>query len=131
VAIAVDTSGSMGAAELTAALREANGVLSAIGADITYLACDADVHELIKVRDVKEMAKRLTGGGGTDFRPVFEALEKVRPIPEVLIFITDGCGPAPPAPPPRTRVIWLLVGPYQQAPCSWGTQISIDGGAHR
>lgn len=131
VAIAVDTSGSMGTQELTDALRESDGILKAIGADVTYLACDADVHELKKVRNISDMRQALTGGGGTDFRPVFDALKNVRPLPEVLVFITDGCGPAPAVPPLATRVIWLLVGPYRQRPNfpngEWGHFIEVDG----
>lgn len=132
VAIAVDTSGSMGTEELTSALRESDGILKAIGADVTYLACDASVHELRKVRSISDMRKALTGGGGTDFNPVFAALKHVRPLPEVLVFITDGCGPAPAVPPLGTKVIWLLVGPYRRKPyfaggAEWGHFISVDG----
>lgn len=133
VAVALDTSGSMGDKELTEALAETAGVLAAVGSDVTFIACDAAVHSVAQVKSWREMKGLVKGGGGTDFVPVFEALEKLPGgQPDVLVFITDGCGPAP-AEPPRMGVIWLLVGPYRQRPmsgkgdgaCPWGEVIEL------
>jgi predicted metal-dependent peptidase len=126
VAIAVDTSGSMGTQEIIDALRESRGVLTAVGAEVDFVSCDAQVHGLGKVTRIEDVAKLLKGGGGTDFNPVFEALEKRRPRPEVLIFLTDGCGPAPELPPSWCKTIWVLVGPYKQRPVAWGEAIEVD-----
>lgn len=126
VAVVLDTSGSMGDEEVGAALTEASGVLKAVGAEVEFVACDARVHVLQKVRRVSELKDLVKGGGGTDFRPAFEALQKRKDPPEVVIFATDGCGPAPAAQPKGMQVIWLLLGPYKDSPCSWGEQIEID-----
>jgi predicted metal-dependent peptidase len=126
VAIVVDTSGSMGRSELTACLRESSGVLRAVGAGVTFLSCDAAVHVLQQVDDPRELVKLLKGGGGTDFRPPFEELEKRKTRPEVLIFMTDGCGPAPAVEPSWCRTIWLIVGKGNRAPCDWGTAIHVE-----
>ena len=128
VAIAVDTSGSMGDQELSDAMREVNGVLKAVGAEITILACDAAVHEVRKVRTIREAVGALKGGGGTDFNPVFEHIEQMHPRerPNVVIFATDGQGPAPAKPPRNMRVVWVLVGPYRTRPCTWGEFVEID-----
>jgi predicted metal-dependent peptidase len=127
VAIAVDTSGAMGRDELRAAAAEVKGVLSATGADVDFMACDAVIHGGVrKVATVEDACARLVGGGGTDFRPVFTAIAELNPRPEILVFITDGCGPAPAAPPPRTQVIWVLIGRYRQTPASWGDVIEVD-----
>lgn len=90
VACAVDTSGSMGADNLTAALREVNGVLKAIGSNIDFVACDAQVHEHKKVRTWKEILPLMKGGGGTCMRPIFDALEASKQRPDVAIVLTDG-----------------------------------------
>ncbi len=124
VAVIVDTSGSMGQEELLEAVSETRGVLDATGAHVTFCACDAAVHELQTVRHWKDVTKLLTGGGGTDFRPAIEAMEQQRPQPGVVIFITDGMGPAPAQPPPF-KVIWVLVGPYRQVPATWGECIEL------
>ncbi len=131
VAVAIDTSGSMGAGELTSALREAAGVLAAVGAQVTLATCDAAVHGLQRVRSVADVRKQLKGGGGTDFCPVFAAMDKAPGgRPDVLIFITDGGGPAPAQAPHNMKVIWLLVGEHRCKPMSpwggWGEVIEVD-----
>jgi predicted metal-dependent peptidase len=125
VAIAVDTSGSMGQSELIDALTEAQGILKAVGAEVEFIACDAEVHENKVVTNVGEMMRLLKGGGGTDFRPVFERLNRSRPRPEVVIFATDGYGPAPATPPPNMKTVWLLVGGNEKAPAPWGDVVVV------
>jgi predicted metal-dependent peptidase len=125
VAVAVDTSGSMGQRELTDALREAKGILTAVGANVEFLACDAEVHAARPVRTWRDCIPLLKGGGGTDFTPVFRELERRPHRPEVLVFITDGCGPAPESPPGWCKTIWLTVGPYQRKPAEWGEHIEM------
>ncbi|MCE5271949.1 VWA-like domain-containing protein [bacterium] len=126
VAIGIDTSGSMGEAELVRAVSESHGVLRALGAPVTFLSCDAEVNGVKQIRTVRELTQTLRGGGGTDFRPIFAAVEALKPKPAVFIFITDGMGPAPESPPAGIHTIWVLVGGYKQAPCGWGEQIAID-----
>lgn len=116
VLVAVDTSGSMGTDELTTALQETNGVLQQTGAKVNFMSCDAAVHAVGEVRTWKDMLPLLKGGGGTSFCPVFEALPQVKPRPDVVIFVTDGCGDAPVEAPPGIKVIWLLVGPHKTKP---------------
>ena len=126
VAVVIDTSGSMGSAEVTSAMNEVKGVLDAVGAQVDFIACDAAVHSMVKVSSIREAVANLKGGGGTDFRPAFEAAEKLSPKPNVLIFATDGYGPAPAAPPFGMKVVWLLIGKNAPKPAVWGDEINID-----
>ncbi len=74
VAVVVDTSGSMGDAELAAALGEITGVLREVGVRgnrVTVLACDADVHAVSRVTSTEQVT--LGGGGGTDMRVGIDA----------------------------------------------------------
>ncbi|MFC7511404.1 VWA-like domain-containing protein [Streptomyces thermocarboxydus] len=74
VAVVVDTSGSMGDAELAAALAEITGVLREVGVRgnrVTVLACDADVHAVSRVTSAEQVT--LGGGGGTDMRVGIDA----------------------------------------------------------
>ena len=130
VGVGIDTSGSMGDRELRTAVEEASGILEAAGAEVSFIACDAAVHEAKTVRNVNELCAALKGGGGTDFRPVFQAVGEMRPRPEVFVYITDGMGPAPASPPAGVTCIWLLVGPYQCRPhfdggVEWGEFVEI------
>jgi predicted metal-dependent peptidase len=121
-----DTSGSMGKDELSLALGEIKGVLTKTNADVTFCAADAAVHGLKKVRNWREILPLLKGGGGTDFRPAFEAASKMKPRPNVVIFATDGDGTCPDAPPAGMRVIWVLTGKHANSPCAWGEQIRVE-----
>lgn len=126
VALVVDTSGSMGTSEIMDCLTESKGILEAVGADLDFCACDAEVHELRPVADIRTMMTLLKGGGGTDFRPAFEALALRKPRPEVIIFATDGYGPAPLLQPRGMKTIWLLVGGNTNPPAPWGDVVVVE-----
>lgn len=125
ITIAIDTSGSMGEEELRHAVAETSGVIKAVGGYVDLCVCDAEVHTLRPIRNLSGIAGMLIGGGGTDFNPVFEEVSKRRNKPDVLIFITDGQGPAPEV-APKFKVIWVLVGPYRERPTIWGDVIEIE-----
>lgn len=126
VDLAIDTSGSMSQSDMAEVLQEAKGIFKAVGATVRAIICDAEVHEVGDVSDVRKLASMLKGGGGTDFRPVFEAIRTGKRKPNILVFATDGCGPAPAAPPKGVHVIWLLVGSYRARPTTWGEYIEVD-----
>lgn len=126
VAVVVDTSGSMGQQELQVALSEIDGLLRASPTALRVMSCDAKVHATGKVNRVSEVAKLLKGGGGTDFRPAFEALRPHRP--GVTIFVTDGYGPAPETQPAWTDTIWLLVGRHTRVPQAGDSWHDVDWG---
>lgn len=132
VAVAIDTSGSMSARDLGEAVSEADGVMKALGAEVGFIACDAEVGAVMQVRNAQELMQHLVGGGGTDFRPVFKAAAKMRPAPEVVIFATDGYGPAGHAPPAGMRVVWLLIGENATEPSfpdgvePWGDMVRVS-----
>ena len=134
VMVAVDTSGSMGDAELARCLAECDGVLRAVGSDLQFITCDADVHTDVVMRTWHDAARKMTGGGGTNFVPMFERAMSKRPRPEVLVVMTDGGGPAPSTPPPGIRVVWVLCGSHRCVPynedmhghITYGDQIEVD-----
>ena len=49
------------------------------------------------------------GGGGTDFRPVFDWVEHENRSPNMLVYFTDAEGDFPKL-PPNYPVIWLVKG---------------------
>ncbi len=109
VGVAVDTSGSVKYEQLRDFISEVAGILNA--ADnfrAELIACDADVHAHERARTKNELHRfidKCEGGGGTDFRPVFEELEGGEI--ECLIYLTDGRGDYPEN-PPKYDVIWTL-----------------------
>jgi len=128
VSVILDTSGSMGQEELSAGVNELTGILKTLNTRVSFVTCDAAVQGIVKITTPKEAIKALHGGGGTDLRPAFEALSKLRERPEIVIVITDGqvgYG-VPETAPAWAQVIWVLVGRYRQKPCDWGRMIEID-----
>jgi len=128
VAVARDTSGSMGNPQLQSANRETMHAAKKAGVQQFWLI-DADVivHSCkrVKIRDVPKIP--LKGRGGTDFRMVFEVVRKLRPRPNVLIYVTDGDGVAPRKPPPGITVIWCIVRTdWARRPATWGTVVVCD-----
>jgi len=105
VGVIVDTSSSMGSDELAQARAELVGVLRTSQADVWVVSCDAEATEprhLTRIDDLE-----LVGGGGTDLREGFNALEPIRP--EIIVALTDGYTPWP-SYAPDADVIVVLIG---------------------
>lgn len=106
-----DTSGSMGAKEFDASWAEFSDIITNCRPERLWLmACDAkvhNVHELEACDDIYQSRPEMRGGGGTNFIPAFEEVDKRGIEPAVLVFFTDGYGTFPPEPPPYP-VIWVM-----------------------
>ncbi|MET8926302.1 VWA-like domain-containing protein [Streptomyces sp. NPDC013082] len=119
VAVVIDTSGSMGEAEIAAALGEVTGVLREVGVRgnrVTVLACDADVQAVSRVTVTGQIT--LGGGGGTDMRVGIAAALAGPERPSVVVVLTDGLTPWPDE-TPSCRLVAALVGPSAPAPPPW------------
>ncbi len=131
-AVVVDTSGSMGAAQLSAALGEIGGLLSSAGVrrdQVRVLACDAAAAAPQRVRAVSDI--RLTGGGGTDMRVGIDAAARLRPEPNVIIVLTDGITPWPEQ-PPRPRLVCAVISPVPpRGTPEWAVTVHIPDGPGR
>ena len=62
----------------------------------------------------------MVGGGGTDFRPVFEHIEKNRVPVDVVVYLTDGYGNF--GGDPGIETIWVMTT-HEVPP--WGNHIQI------
>ncbi|WP_377273839.1 VWA-like domain-containing protein [Peterkaempfera sp. SMS 1(5)a] len=125
VTVVIDTSGSMGDGELTAALTEVTGVLREVGLQgnrVTVLACDADVHTVSRVVTAEQIT--LAGGGGTDMRVGISAALAMRDRPNVVVVLTDGYTPWPDQ-IPSCRLIAALIGPTPPSPPDWVETVRI------
>jgi predicted metal-dependent peptidase len=130
VLVCLDTSGSMHMGLLREALSETAGIIKKMGGrKVWFIQADADVQEdakEIRLADLKNMT--ILGRGGTDFRPTFAYAEtKMRPRPDILIYMTDGDGYAPTAPPKGIRTVWCIVASYRKTPpAPWGKTVYIE-----
>lgn len=96
IVVAVDTSGSIGHAELNAFASEINGIADEARPETIHVVyCDAKVAHVDKFEAGEQIVINPKGGGGTDFAPVFEYVAEQGIEPACLIYLTDLCGSFP------------------------------------
>jgi len=125
VICAVDTSGSISQAELSRFAAELNSVIEEGKPERTHVVyCDAKVQREEVFEFGEPVEFRPAGGGGTDFRPVFEWAEAQGIEPACLIFFTDLCGTFPDR-VPDYPVLWALASAYSG---SWASKATAPFG---
>lgn len=103
--IAIDTSGSINDEMLTQFIDEIKGIQSSYKSDIHMIECDAEVGKYYKLTRYGKVQRKLSGGGGTSFAPVFEYVRKKNIRCDALVYFTDLCGDFPDKKPPYP-VLW-------------------------
>jgi len=128
IAVVEDTSGSMGALQLSDARSEGFHLIKKAGVqEFWFIQADVDIHRCERVRLREFTRKDFRGRGGTDFRQVFERVQKLRPRPNLVVYYTDGAGPAPKNPPKGIETIWCIVrSPFVMKPADWGHIVVCD-----
>ena len=95
-------------------------------ARIALLCCDASIDAgcpvFFEAWDDFDFSPSVTGGGGTDFRPVFDWVEGQDLKPDTLVYFTDACGEFPDA-EPDFPALWLVKG-KQEVP--FGVRIQLN-----
>ena len=114
--VAVDTSGSMGKEELTAAVNETKGIIDAIGGQVDFYTCDTQIHSAKKVSNVGEILANMKGGGGTELSPIFDRVKQDKLKPSFIVVITDGCCSVPQNQPSNIPVFYVIVGKGNRDP---------------
>lgn len=125
VAIANDTSGSRGNVAMDQARKIVESVIEECNpVAVTVYHVDADVHQTARMEQGEPLDWNTDGGGGgTDFRPAFEAAA-TEPDIVCLVYITDMFGTFPEVPPPFP-VIWLSTTEHFEAP--FGETVYVEG----
>lgn len=115
---AIDTSGSVNEEQLTQMISELQAIRNSYEMDLKIIACDAKVHEVHDIPrhgffDPKKL--KLSGNGGTDFRPVFDYIKENRLRPTASIYMTDGYGSYPDKAPPFPT-LWVMTKEHSKPP---------------
>jgi predicted metal-dependent peptidase len=108
IVISIDTSGSVNESLLSTFLGEINSIMQSYpNYEIDLLTADAKVqsHRVFLPGEVLEY--EVSGGGGTDFRPVFEYIDQQMNYPTLLLYFTDGMGTFPEM-EPAYDVMWIM-----------------------
>jgi len=126
VVVALDTSGSIKPGEIEEFIAEVNAIKGQMRARVTLIPCDSAIAEgapwVYEPWEDFSYPDTVRGGGGTDFRPVFEWLERQGQRPELLVYFTDAEGSFPTT-EPNFDVIWLVKGKHK---VPWGQRIQLN-----
>jgi predicted metal-dependent peptidase len=88
--IAIDSSGSVDEKLLNEFLSEINFLMDSVqNYQIDLLVCDDTIHSHAVFYSGDTLEVELQGGGGTDFRPVFEFIERELGEIKLLLYFTD------------------------------------------
>lgn len=115
----IDTSGSI----TPKCLKMINGELTRLvkqSKDVLVVECDTFVHRTYPFKKLDYVI----GRGGTDLRPPLEKGFLKAHLPDIVIYFTDGFGPAPEK-VPIVPVIWAIL-PDGQVPAKWGKVVKIS-----
>ena len=139
--IAIDTSGSVSGDTVQAFVQKTYNILQstesfASKVHIRIIQCDQEIREDVKITSAAEFDEyletmTLKGFGGTDFRPVFDHVEKLRKSREFrnlrgLIYFTDGLGTFPAQKPDyETAFIFLREDDAPQVP-PWAIKLVLE-----
>ncbi|MEY3090922.1 MAG: hypothetical protein RL113_1238 [Pseudomonadota bacterium] len=108
IVVAIDTSGSVDETLLATFLGEVSSIMQQYPHyEIDLITADAKIQSHRVFLPGTSLTYEISGGGGTDFRPVFEYIEKEISYPTVLLYFTDGQGRFPQN-EPSYDVLWIM-----------------------
>lgn len=126
VIVLLDTSGSVTRDELQEFLSEIDALKAQVRADVTLHACDDKLAKAGPWRyamwEAIQLPEEMAGGGGTDFRPAFEWIQREHLSPDLLVYFTDAEGEFP-VREPTYPVVWLVKG---KADVPFGIRIQLN-----
>jgi predicted metal-dependent peptidase len=125
IVIGVDTSGSIGEEELEQFAGEISAISDEANPEAIHVVyCDAAVQSCQEFGPSEPVRLEPKGGGGTDFRPVFEWVEQHDIAAVCLIYLTDLCCHSYPD-PPEYSVLWVTDS-RRTAPFGETVQIKLE-----
>lgn len=108
IVVAIDTSASIDDELLKLFLAELYEIMQVFTHYVIELIeCDATIQNIQRLIPMEPLEPTLKGGGGTDFRPVFEHVVEENEDFKFLIYFTDGKGSFPDY-EPLIDVLWVI-----------------------
>lgn len=105
----VDTSGSVNDYDTREFLSESSGIAEEFNCALTVVFADSAVRHVQEFEPGDELEYEPRGGGGTNFAPSFQWLERQDEQPSAVIYLTDLYGFMPPERlEPPCPVVWVV-----------------------
>ncbi|HIO95985.1 MAG TPA: hypothetical protein EYG67_04115 [Campylobacterales bacterium] len=116
IVVAIDTSASIDDELLKLFLAELYEIIQVFpNYIIELIECDAKIHNIQRLTPLEPLETTVKGGGGTDFRPVFEYVEMMNEDFKFLIYFTDGMGTFPTY-EPYIDTLWVMPKTEESVP---------------
>ena len=126
VVVAIDTSGSVDDVQLAQMEAESRAIISeADPVRTTVIYCDTRVNAVETFERGDPVTLTPKGGGGTDFRPVFDHVETMDEAPACVVYLTDLCGVFP-AVAPDYPVLWVNTARWSSGSVPFGEVIKVE-----
>ena len=130
--LAIDTSGST-TGDQPQFFTELANLLNTFGFyQLTVIQCDCTIQKVETFSDAKPLPRNYQweslGLGGTSFIPPFDYIREKKLRPQIMIYLTDGYGPAPDK-SSEFPVLWVLTHDGKK-PAPWGRAIKLKGDAN-
>ena len=108
IILAFDTSGSINEENLKLFLNETQNIIQSINnLELIVIDCDSKIQKISNYKSGENVLDHIfLGGGGTDFRPVFQYAESIEP--NLVIYFTDGDGVIP-TDNYQFDTIWMII----------------------
>jgi len=108
VVVAIDTSGSVDETLLGTFLAEVQSITEQYpNYEIDIITADSQIQSHEVFLPGETLNYEVQGRGGTDFRPVFEYIDKYVDYPTLLLYFTDGFGTFPES-EPNYDILWVM-----------------------
>ena len=128
--VAIDTSGSC-VSDLPKFFGELKGLIDSFGSyELTVICADAAVDQVDVYDDANNPLEfdsvegvKWSGGGGTDYGPVFQYVEDNGLDPDFLIYLGDGYASMSYNKQPKFPTMWLITKDGSFDFCDWGKKI--------
>jgi len=121
VMVAVDTSGSISQDELAEFISEISSITNSFkNVELTVIDCDCEINGVHNLKNaspgevIDKIGKNLKGGGGTSHIPVFNWINKHKPMARFIICFTDGYTAFPTKGSVKQPVLWVVAGNWRQ-----------------
>jgi predicted metal-dependent peptidase len=109
VVVANDSSGSIDDDMLSTFMGHTGIIIDDVRPkELLVTQCDDMIHQWQYIENGSELPRKVLGGGGTSFVPVFDRIEAEQLIPDVVIYFTDMYGTFP-SKAPSYPVIWASI----------------------
>ena len=128
IVVALDTSGSIfgDPTLIDRWMGELGGILEDVRPKMLHVVeCDAAIQRVTEMTDAADLSQLevLKGGGGTDFRPVFDWIEEEGIEPDCLLYLTDSFGDFPKEAPKYACIWGDISGQKEKYP--WGDVVEV------